>query len=196
MFGGLLTPQLPSIQKARYQQAVSEAPTDSPARLSTGFDGNKVGSTELAPAPKARSPLALAPREQGAGTLAQAASQQQQAQLIRDIIREEIGSIRKAEPPPAPARPVQLIINNHAEAVSQSAPPPPPPPKREDSFQELLVMFFGSTFNRVCLFSALSLGLYMYQGHLSHRWRMDEYQRRIDANIVLRLWRAIGPPPK
>eukprot|EP00931_Biecheleriopsis_adriatica_P097804 TRINITY_DN71658_c0_g1_i1.p1 TRINITY_DN71658_c0_g1~~TRINITY_DN71658_c0_g1_i1.p1 ORF type:complete len:194 (-),score=25.36 TRINITY_DN71658_c0_g1_i1:51-551(-) len=116
---------------------------------------------------------------------------------IRDLIREELSSSISApsQVAPQPAQPMQFIINNStqnnvAQHVTQAAPPPPelPPedPHEPETFVEGVLTFLRSPLNRLCIYSVLGIGLYMLQGHLSHKWRMAELKRRIDANLFLR----------
>ena len=51
---------------------------------------------------------------------------------------------------------------------------------------DMFNLFFSSGFNRVCFFGACGVGLYIYWSYLDHKWHMEEVQRRIDSNIVLR----------
>eukprot|EP00927_Polykrikos_kofoidii_P066438 TRINITY_DN62037_c0_g1_i1.p1 TRINITY_DN62037_c0_g1~~TRINITY_DN62037_c0_g1_i1.p1 ORF type:complete len:230 (+),score=39.00 TRINITY_DN62037_c0_g1_i1:102-692(+) len=116
---------------------------------------------------------------------------------VRDLIREEMSALRPVQQP-AP-QPMQLIINNHAESnsVQQEAPPPPAPPKpSSDTFRGFLAEFLESPLNRVFTFTVFGLGLYMLQGHLQHKSRLAEYQRRIDANLFLRLQQVVGAGPR
>lgn len=41
--------------------------------------------------------------------------------------------------------------------------------------------------NRLCLYTAMGLGLYILQGHLQNKWRLQETQLRMDANLFARL---------
>jgi len=137
----------------------------------------------------------------------QSLQDQQQKQAfqhqLRELIRQETQSVLHVAQQQPRAAPMQLIINNHSEANSDqrtvnqapaAAPPPPPPPARRDwdEAQKTLASFLASPFNRLCLFSALGLALYVLQGQLSHKWRMAELQRKIDANIFLRLTQMAG----
>lgn len=113
-----------------------------------------------------------------------------QAQQIREVIREEMSAATANQS--AAARPMQFIINNTAQAhVEQPAPvatpPPPPPPEKPATMVEAFFRFMDSPLNRLCFYGVLGIGLYVLQGHLTHKWRLEEMRRRIDANPMLRL---------
>lgn len=112
-------------------------------------------------------------------------------QHVRDIIRQEMASTLGNQPQ---TRPMQLIINNRSEATVQQSAPEPSPPGPHETWMELLSTFLASPVNRVGLLTVVGLGLYIYQGHLNHKWRMAEMQRRIDANPFLRLSKMIAAP--
>uniref|UniRef100_A0A7S4S7S0 Uncharacterized protein n=1 Tax=Alexandrium monilatum TaxID=311494 RepID=A0A7S4S7S0_9DINO len=118
-----------------------------------------------------------------------------ETQRLQELIREEMqGSLAQA------SRPMQIIINNHSEANAQqrtmNAQQPGPercaePPRKARSALELTPL------SRLCIFSAMGLGLYVLHGQLQHQWRMAEMQRRIDANLFLRVTQLFsGPAPR
>merc|ERR1719265_1812720 len=94
-------------------------------------------------------------------------------------------------------QPIQIMVNNQVEAHSTqqvtapSPAPPPEPPREPHNALEAIGMFFSSPMNRLGLFSAIGIALYILQGRLSHRWRMEEMQRRVDANLFLRFTQAM-----
>lgn len=98
-------------------------------------------------------------------------------------------------------RPQPIIIQNHAQSTTeQKMEAPEAAPKKDDDDRKIvgihsflfdmywdLKKFFRSPFNRFCLMGSVGFGFYMYQQHLNHQWRMSEMQRRIDANLVLKM---------
>mmetsp|Transcript_4711 Transcript_4711/g.6012 ORF Transcript_4711/g.6012 Transcript_4711/m.6012 type:complete len:168 (+) Transcript_4711:62-565(+) len=126
--------------------------------------------------------LASAPSSQ-----LQALQQQLPEWQLRQIVREEFALQSQAH-----ARPMQLIINNHAQANSdqrtmnvQQA--PPEGYKRDNDLRTGVMNFLASPLNRIFLFSTVGLSLYALHGHLNHTWRMEEMQRKMDANILYRV---------
>jgi len=129
--------------------------------------------------------------------------QQQQQQLwleqqrIREMIRQEMQA--SARPMQASACPMQIIVNNHSEANSQQRTmnvQPPANPERKEVPQGPKPLEI-SQFSRFCIFSAVGLGLYVLHGQWQHQWRMAEMQRRIDANLFLRITQLFaGPAPR
>lgn len=62
-------------------------------------------------------------------------------------------------------------------------------PARRPSLEIMADMFntfFSSNFNRFCFFSVCGVGVYMYWSYLDHKWHMEQVQRRIDSNFLLR----------
>lgn len=51
---------------------------------------------------------------------------------------------------------------------------------------EMFTTFFSSKFNRFCFFSVCGVGVYIYWSYLDHKWHMEQVQRRIDSNFLLR----------
>lgn len=99
-------------------------------------------------------------------------------------------------------KPQPIIIQNHAQSTTeQKVEAPQPAPQNPDDQNNKVVglagflfdvywdlkKFFRSPFNRMCLVGSVGFGFYVYQQHLSHQWRMNEMQRRIDANLVLKM---------
>eukprot|EP00397_Hematodinium_sp_SG-2012_P023628 GEMP01024563.1.p1 GENE.GEMP01024563.1~~GEMP01024563.1.p1 ORF type:complete len:234 (+),score=17.87 GEMP01024563.1:107-703(+) len=60
-------------------------------------------------------------------------------------------------------------------------------------FNKTLRLFFSSPLNRFCFFGTIGFGLYVYNQRLGHSWRMNEMQRRIDANLFLRMAHWFNP---
>eukprot|EP00933_Yihiella_yeosuensis_P032953 TRINITY_DN26631_c3_g1_i1.p2 TRINITY_DN26631_c3_g1~~TRINITY_DN26631_c3_g1_i1.p2 ORF type:complete len:160 (-),score=29.98 TRINITY_DN26631_c3_g1_i1:138-617(-) len=116
------------------------------------------------------------------------------AQMIKEVVRDEL-SVAATTAQSAAARPMQFIINNSTQAnVSQNVESTTPPPQQVPSQnEEGLKSFLAKPLNRFCIFAAVGIGLYMLQGHLSHKWRMLEMQKRIDADIFLRFKRMMAP---
>eukprot|EP00933_Yihiella_yeosuensis_P050166 TRINITY_DN4792_c0_g1_i1.p1 TRINITY_DN4792_c0_g1~~TRINITY_DN4792_c0_g1_i1.p1 ORF type:complete len:221 (-),score=36.51 TRINITY_DN4792_c0_g1_i1:346-1008(-) len=121
--------------------------------------------------------------------------------MVRREVQQALGAAslpRQMHHAAPPAAPVQLIIQNSAtvnseQKVVNTPPPQPPAPMRPpprnawEHFEHGLSEFWSSPLNRICVFGALTLVVYIYQGQSQHRWRMLEMQRRIDNNPFLRL---------
>jgi hypothetical protein len=63
------------------------------------------------------------------------------------------------------------------------------PRKKEQTgaaWSEFARDFFASGFNRTCFFGATGVGLYLVYGFLQHRWQLEQMQKKIDANFVLK----------
>eukprot|EP00928_Gymnodinium_smaydae_P056515 TRINITY_DN39887_c0_g1_i1.p1 TRINITY_DN39887_c0_g1~~TRINITY_DN39887_c0_g1_i1.p1 ORF type:complete len:198 (+),score=41.60 TRINITY_DN39887_c0_g1_i1:154-747(+) len=197
MFGGLLGPKLPSMQHALNPAVVKDSYGVGAGAGQPLLDAAARTLAVPAGQPDARLPLMEhQPQQQQAPLL----SLQHLREMMASVAREELTAYK-----PQPVQPMQLIINNHAESNADqhvAAPPPVVPADHardtEESrdLVEAVTRFFSSRVNRLGLFTVIGLGLYMLQGHLQHRWRMAEYQRRIDANIFLRFSQMIGPPPR
>ncbi len=92
--------------------------------------------------------------------------------------------------------PTPITINNisasQSEATQQqlsmtekSTPEAPRRPSLE-IIGEMFNAFFSSNFNRFCFFGMCGVGAYMYWSYLDHKWHMEQVQRRIDSNFLLR----------
>lgn len=98
--------------------------------------------------------------------------------------------------PSAPAPPIYIQNNLNSEQlvkqeVQQTEPHVALRPSFWDSSSEFLSKFFGSSFNRFCLFTSCGIGLCIVYGHYQHKWRMAEMQKRIDANFFLRMTQVL-----
>eukprot|EP00403_Amphidinium_massartii_P038425 CAMPEP_0178439348 /NCGR_PEP_ID=MMETSP0689_2-20121128/36107_1 /TAXON_ID=160604 /ORGANISM="Amphidinium massartii, Strain CS-259" /LENGTH=156 /DNA_ID=CAMNT_0020061869 /DNA_START=31 /DNA_END=501 /DNA_ORIENTATION=+ len=129
--------------------------------------------------------MQLAPAQPSA---MQPAASSSQVNWLREMIREETASAVSSLQ--SQARPMQLIINNHAQANADqrtmNVQPSQPEGYRRDDLRSGIMSFLASPLNRIFLFSTVGLSLYALQGHLSHKWRMEEMQRKMDANILFR----------
>jgi len=116
-------------------------------------------------------------------------------QIIQQRVRAELAAAVQQQQQPAPQQqPMQLIINNHAESTCKQQATPVQPRQETKEVQIGVRELLTSPMNRFMLFSVVGLGLYFLHGHLQHKWRMDEMQRRIDANLFLRITRLLGNP--
>mmetsp|Transcript_23024 Transcript_23024/g.52746 ORF Transcript_23024/g.52746 Transcript_23024/m.52746 type:complete len:164 (-) Transcript_23024:34-525(-) len=126
-------------------------------------------------------PLAALPT--GGGVLTAPGADQPLQEILQELKRLNITN--------------NITINNHSEAnttqktLNMSTPAEPAPVE----VQHKDTSFFASPTTRISVFSAIGLALYMLQGHLQHKWRMAEMQRRIDANLFLRLTQILGSAP-
>mmetsp|Transcript_16241 Transcript_16241/g.38350 ORF Transcript_16241/g.38350 Transcript_16241/m.38350 type:complete len:173 (-) Transcript_16241:107-625(-) len=165
MYGGLMGARLPAMQRVADSLVVK--PSEEAAALA---------------------PLRAAEEDQVSMPQPQAHSWGQ----MRDVIREEMSAALSTLHDNA-ARPMQFIINNNAQAnveqktVAAPPPSPPPPPPEPATLLEGVLRFLASPWNRLVLFSALGIGLYVLQGHLAHKWRLEEMKFRRDANPFLRM---------
>ncbi|CAD7947657.1 unnamed protein product [Amoebophrya sp. A120] len=87
-----------------------------------------------------------------------------------------------------------IIIQNHASSNVENTAPPPQPQNSSLFHSGLLETFlvdlrswWRSPLNKFCVYCGMGLGLYLWQQRLQHSWRLSEIQRRIDANIVLKV---------
>mmetsp|Transcript_78812 Transcript_78812/g.219085 ORF Transcript_78812/g.219085 Transcript_78812/m.219085 type:complete len:195 (-) Transcript_78812:113-697(-) len=190
LLGGLLGPKLPSMQHAMMAHA-DEAGVDA-ARPDVRRTGETVAMDHTLAV--AQSQMLAQPRLQQSRSMPpEGDGMVVPWHQVRDLIREEMSSLRPAAS--QPVQPMQLIINNHAEAKAdqQTTSGPDQPQSEFEGVTEAVTSFFQSPMNRLCLFSVVGLGLYMLQGHLQHKWRMAEVQRRIDANLFLRFTQILMP---
>lgn len=131
---------------------------------------------------------------------AQGAQQQLSLDQLQKIIRDEVLAVaQRHEPvrPHPPMQPMQLIINNHAESSASQkntvAQPLAAPQHQEVS--KPASQFFASLTNRACVYTVVGIGLYILQGHLNYKWRVAETQRRVDANLPVRILQFFGMLP-
>ncbi len=94
-------------------------------------------------------------------------------QLKEDIVADLTSVLAKEQTPP------QIIINNVATTGSQS-------PRRKDNWTDSVWKFLESPVNRVAVFGLSGVGVYLVWTYLEHKWHMEEVQKKIDANILLR----------
>eukprot|EP00392_Amoebophrya_sp_AT5.2_P000937 g939.t1 len=95
-----------------------------------------------------------------------------------------------------------IIIQNHASSnVENQAPPPIDPYAGRggpilggflETFLDDVRYWWRSPLNKFCVYCGTGLALYLWQQRLQHSWRLSEIQRRIDANIVLKLSQWFG----
>lgn len=116
-------------------------------------------------------------------------------ELIRQRVSAELAAAaQQQQQTVSEQQPMQLIINNHAESSSKQQAAPTQPRQERKEVQSDVRELLASPINRCMLFSVLGLGLYMLHGHLQHKWRIVEMQRRIDANLFLRITRLLNFP--
>ncbi|CAD7951262.1 unnamed protein product [Amoebophrya sp. A25] len=89
-----------------------------------------------------------------------------------------------------------IIIQNHASSnVENTAPPAQPSGDPAltgltlflDNMLSDMRSWWRSPLNRFCVYCAGGLGMYLLQQRMQHSWRLAEIQRRIDANIMLKM---------
>jgi len=104
-----------------------------------------------------------------------------------------VKAVKASEPPPQPQ---PIIIQNHATSASASQAQAPPPSdderrlrRREPESPLLTVLrnIFGSRVNRFFMFSTVGLSFYLFHSWMQHQFRAVEMQKRIDANVVMRM---------
>mmetsp|Transcript_17854 Transcript_17854/g.49530 ORF Transcript_17854/g.49530 Transcript_17854/m.49530 type:complete len:213 (+) Transcript_17854:54-692(+) len=210
MFGGLMGPSTlpPTLRRAYQEAAVERQRQQQPQHKELPHDAASNG--------------ALLPAFQGGHTPQQQQQQhqelqqQQQQQLyaehlnrvvqaIPGLIQEQLTAVQvqqyRSQPPPALVQPMQFIINNHTEAhtsqktINSSSSAPQQPPREKES-PSAMASWMSSPTNRLCLYSAIGLSLYILQGHLQTKWRGAELRRRLDANPMARLAQILNAAPR
>jgi hypothetical protein len=92
--------------------------------------------------------------------------------------------------------PIPITINNIAasqseahqkSAMMQAGPSEPARRPSMEIIGDMFNTFFSSNLNRICFAGMCGVGVYIYWSYLDHKWRMDEVQRRIDSNFLLRI---------
>mmetsp|Transcript_54919 Transcript_54919/g.141429 ORF Transcript_54919/g.141429 Transcript_54919/m.141429 type:complete len:194 (+) Transcript_54919:88-669(+) len=184
MFGGLLGTRLPSMQQVLNSSPPAER-WPAAAERAVALQPPGVAGATLGP----EAPL----RSWGAPESTQPMPWHQIIEVIREETRLAASAMAASQAPQATQQPMQLIINNHAEAkadqrtVNAMQPTPTASAPPEKQAPSSLMSALASPVNRLCLFSAVALGLYILQGQLQHKWRMAEMQRRLDANLFVRV---------
>mmetsp|Transcript_56092 Transcript_56092/g.162443 ORF Transcript_56092/g.162443 Transcript_56092/m.162443 type:complete len:204 (+) Transcript_56092:121-732(+) len=196
MYGGLFGRKLPGMDLALQQAAGQQAPEPLSERMPQQ-------NGHPPPLEARRGELVPAAAEQHAMLASQSmppmwdhrAKEVQQHfpfDQLRQLIRDELTSSRSnVHAASAPAQqPVQLIINNHSESNASSktisSPGATPAPRRDEASQ-IKHHWITSPTNRMCIYTAVGLGLYILQGHLQYKWRLQEKQLKMDANLFARL---------
>jgi len=94
-------------------------------------------------------------------------------QLKEEIVADLATALAKDQTPQ------QIIINNVATTSSQS-------PRKKKHWSDSLLKFLESPVNRVAVFGLSGVGVYFVWTYFEHKWHMEEVQKKIDANILLR----------
>ena len=109
------------------------------------------------------------------------------------FITKKVKAVKASEAQQAPQ---PIIIQNHATSASQSQATAPKVDEDERRMRRrepespllaFLRSMFGNRVNRFFMFSTVGLSFYLVHQWMQHNFRTVEMQKKIDANIIMRM---------